>query len=128
MKKTSLLTACLVAASQTYAADYSRVEVCKATISVEMGRDSETMKTEQDGNMPVISYVRDDDLQEFTYRCKFNANQVIWAAYFDEEGGWGRWRDSADFGDAVTYFEVSGTSLLIKNDQLGTKTFSRSDF
>lgn len=128
MQKLSFLVVCLVTAGQTYAADYSRADVCKATISVEMGRDSESMKVEKDGNMPVISYIRDDDLQQFIYRCKFNANQVVWAAYFDEEGDWGRWRDSADFGDAVTYFEVSGTKLLIKNDQSGTKTFSSSNF
>lgn len=128
MKKLSLLMACLVTAGQASAADYSRSEVCKAAIAVEMGRDSETMKTEQDGNIPVISYIRDDDLQKFIYRCKFNANQVVWAAYFDEEGSWGRWRDSADFGDAVTYFEVSGANLIIKNDQLGTRTFSSSNF
>jgi hypothetical protein len=86
------------------------------------------MKTEEDGNTPVISYVRADDLQRFVYRCKFDGNQVIWAAYFDEEGSWGRWRDSADFGDATIKFAVAGSDLLIESDQAGSATFKKSQF
>lgn len=120
-------TAALVCA-QSPAEEFTRADVCKAAIAIEMGRDTSTMKTEEDGNIPVISYVREDDLQRFVYRCKFNGNQVIWAAYFEEERSWGRWRDSAGFGDATIKFAVAGSDLLMKSDQSGAATFTKSQF
>lgn len=86
------------------------------------------MRTDQDGNTPVISYVREDDLQRFVYRCKFNGNRVIWAGYFDDEGSWGRWRDSPEFDDALTKFEVQGAKLVVTNSQMGARTFTKEQF
>ncbi len=110
-----------------YAAEFSRADVCKAVISVEMGRETKTMKSLQEGNFPVISYVREDDLQEFTYRCKFVGFQVYWSGYFDSEGQWGRWRDNLEFDPQYRYRLEFGT-LVIIHSELGEKTFYPSDF
>jgi hypothetical protein len=114
--------------TSAYAADFSQVDVCKATIAIEMGRDNAVMKTEESEGNPVVSYVRSDDLQKFTYRCKFIGNQVIWSAYFNDEGQWGRWRDDSAFDDAKTTFEVRGSELILRNNQLGEKVFTRKSF
>ena len=115
-------------AASAHAAEFSRADICKATIAIEMGRDNAVMKTEESGNNPVVSYVRNDDLQKFTYRCKFIAHQVIWSAYFGDEGQWGRWRDDPAFDDAKTTFEVRGSELVLRNSQLGEKVFTRKSF
>ncbi len=85
------------------------------------------MKSLQEGNFPVISYVREDDLQEFTYRCKFVGFNVYWSGYFDNEGQWGRWRDNLEFDSQYKYRLEFGT-LVIINSERGEKTFYPSDF
>ena len=117
-----------VLSAGVYAADFSRADICKATIAIEMGRDNAVMKTEKSGNNPVVSYVRSDDLQKFTYRCKFIGYQVIWSTYFDEEGQWGRWRDDPASDDAKTTFEVRASELVLRNSQLGEQVFTRESF
>lgn len=117
-----------VLSASASATEFSRVDVCKATIAIEMGRDNAVMKTEESGDSPVVSYIRSDDLQKFTYRCKFNGYQVIWSTYFDDEGQWGRWRDDPAFDDAKTTFETRGNELVLKNSQLGEKVFTRKSF
>lgn len=107
-------------------ADFSPSEVCKAAISVEMGRKAKTMKTTQQ-NPPEISYRRDDG-DIFKYRCKLNGGIVVWRAYFADTGEWGRWRDQFAEGDALTAWSVTGGILTINNDQSGVYTFSKKDF
>lgn len=123
------MCALMVSAISTcgYAAEFSRADVCKAVISIEMGRDTSGMATIQGGNLPVISYVRDDDLQEFTYRCKFVGNYVYWSAYFDNEGQWGRWRDNLEYDSQFTY-KIDGGSLVVNDSQRGESVFVPGDF
>jgi hypothetical protein len=107
-------------------ADFSPSEVCKAAISVEMGRKAKSMKTLQQ-NPPEISYRRDDG-DSFKYRCKLDGGIVVWRAFFADTGEWGRWREQYADGDALTAYSVSGGTLTINNDQSGITTFTKKDF
>ncbi len=127
MKRAACVVMTCAFSAYGYSADFSRTDVCKAVISVEMGRETKTMKSLQEGNFPVISYVREDDLQEFTYRCKFVGNYVYWSAYFDNEGQWGRWRDNLEYDSQFTY-KVNGGSLVVNDSQRGESVFVPGDF
>ncbi|WP_235378765.1 hypothetical protein, partial [Pseudomonas meliae] len=107
-------------------ADFSPSEICKATLSVEMGRKTKTMKTVQQ-NPPEIAYRRNDG-DSFTYRCKLEGERVIWRTFLSDTGEWGRWRQQYSEGDAMTTYSVSNGKLTIMNDQTDTETFRKSDF
>ena len=115
-----------MAASATQAADFSPSEICKAAISIEMGRKTKSMKTVQQ-NPPEISYRRDDG-DSFKYRCKLNGGMVVWRTYFADTDEWGRWREQYADGDAMTSYIVSGDKLTVTNDQAGAATFTKKDF
>lgn len=116
----------LGAAFAAQGADFSPSEICKAAISVEMGRKTKSMKTTQQ-NPPEISYRRDDG-DSYKYRCKLDGGMVVWRSFFADTGEWGRWREQYADGDALTTYRVSGGNLTINNDQAGVTTFTKKDF
>jgi hypothetical protein len=107
-------------------ADFTPSEICKAAISVEMGRKTKTMRTLQQ-SPPEISYQRDDG-DSFKYRCKLNGGVVVWRTFLADTGEWGRWREQYSAGDALTAYSVSGGKLTITNDQADVATFTKKDF
>lgn len=109
------------------AADFSSADICKAAISVEMGRPTKTMKTKNAGSTPEISYRRPDG-DAFRYRCQVSEDRVIWSAFMDDTGEWGRWRTRYSEGDASTTYSISNGVLTISNDQAGDQTFKKKDF
>ena len=109
------------------ARDFSPSDICKSTISVEMGRPVKTMKISKGGENPIVLYRREDgDL--FKYECIINANTVVWRAYFYDEEKWGRWRNRYSEGDAKTSFQNTNGILTITNNQVGEKSFKKTDF
>ena len=116
----------LVAAFAAQGADFSPSEICKAAISVEMGRKAKSMKTAQQ-NPPEISYRRDDG-DSFRYRCKLDGGVVVWRTFLSDTQEWGRWRNQYENGDALTAYSVSGGTLTITNDQADVATFTKKDF
>lgn len=127
--KATLLPIAAAASLATFsaqAADFSASEICKAAISVEMGRKAKSMKTLQQ-NPPEISYRRDDG-DTFKYRCKLDGGIVVWRAFFDDTQEWGRWRERYADGDALTAYSVADGRLTINNDQAGVETFTKKDF
>lgn len=126
------LYACLITltiSTETNAADFTRADLCKAAIAVEMGREVKTMKAGKPlGGDATISYVRADDKKSFRYKCRIEGDSIVWATYFDDEGRWGRWRNSYAEGDAKTTYEAEGNRLTINNDQAGQQSFLKSDF
>jgi len=109
------------------AADFSSADICKAAISVEMSRPTKTMKTKNAGAIPEISYRRPDG-DAFQYRCQVSEDRVIWSAFMDDTGEWGRWRNRYSEGDASTTYSIESGVLTIKNDQSGDQTFKKKDF
>ena len=107
-----------------HAQDFSKEQICKATIAVEMGRQTEGMAVVEGGDTPVISYRRADDGKRFTFGCKVSGNRVVWRGYFHDEKSWGRWRN--DVNDAMVTFTSRGDELTITSDMVGTKTFKHS--
>lgn len=128
--KTSIslaLLASLGLSAAAQAADFSSVDICKAAISVEMGRPTKTMKTKSAGEIPEISYRRPDG-DAFRYRCQVSDDRVIWSAFMDDTGEWGRWRNRYSEGDASTTYSIESGVLTIKNDQSGDQNFKKKDF
>lgn len=98
-------------------------ELCKAGISILMGRDPSIMKIDRtDGAVVYLSYIRPDDRSLWSYRCKIEGNRIIWAS------STGRWRTHPL--DEVITFSVSGDRLHLDeaySDQSTTKaTFTRA--
>ncbi|MGX4728053.1 hypothetical protein [Pseudomonas corrugata] len=128
--KTSIslaLLAALSASATVQAGDFSVADICKAAISVEMGRPTKTMKTNTSGSIPEISYRRPDG-DSFRYRCQVTDDRVVWSGFMDDTNEWGRWRNRYSEGDASTTYTVSNGALTISNDQSGNKTFRKKDF
>ncbi|SHM62722.1 hypothetical protein SAMN05216593_1025 [Pseudomonas asturiensis] len=109
------------------AADFSPAEICKAAISVEMGRPTKSMKTESSSPYPVIYYKRPDG-DSFKYRCQVSETRVVWSTFLTDTGEWGRWRKQYSEGDALTTYAVKNSMLTISNDQSGDQTFKSKDF
>lgn len=76
-------------------------QLCRATISMLMGRDVKTIGVERYSGSPKnrvahVSYVRESDNKQWFQKCKLEDNRVIWASDMPNEG-YHRWRDlSAD--------------------------------
>lgn len=127
MKRSSLLLSLLLG-QPAIAAEFSTADICKAAISLEMGRPVKTMVLETPGDVPVISYIRKDDKQKFIYRCKVQGSRVVWATYFADDNSWGRWRDSDDYEDAKIFFSLNGSELKVKHEHAGPHTYKPADF
>lgn len=124
MKILRVLPLCLVASAHAH--DFTNADLCKAAVAIDMGRDPSIMRTKEAGEIPVISYTRDDG-DAFTYRCKVVGNKIIWSGFID--GQWGRWRDSADYGDTTITYQVSSGTLIIHSDMTETETtYQAKDF
>ena len=112
-----------------FAADFTKADICKATIAVEMGRDSGAMKAgKPGGSETTISYVRANDGKTFKYKCRITSETVVWATYFDDTKSWGRWRDRYAEGDAQTTYKLADNKLVVSNDQSGEQVFEKKDF
>jgi len=110
-----------------HADTFTSADICKAAISVEMGRPTKTMKTKHVEPDPEISYRRSDG-DSFRYRCQVSEDRVIWQTFLTDTNEWGRWRNRYSEGDASTTFSVSNGVLTLSNDQLGDHTFKKKDF
>jgi hypothetical protein len=76
---------------------------------------------------PEISYKRPDG-DSFKYRCKIEADRVVWRTFLTDTREWGRWRENYAAGDAMTTYSVDGGNLKITNDQANPASFKKSDF
>lgn len=122
-----ILISSLSFATAAHAGDFTNAEICKAAISVEMGRPTKTMKTSTVDPYPEIHYRRPDG-DAFKYRCQVSGDRVIWSAFMDDTQEWGRWRNRYSEGDASTTYSISKGILTIMNDQSGDQNFKKKDF
>jgi len=106
---------------------FSKSQICKAGISLVMGKSPSIMKTSVVGDDVKVSYVRPDDQSTWKYKCKVEGSRVIWGA--DP----GRWR--TDPADEPMSYSVTGSGdsarLTVKekyrDGSSNEKTFSLSD-
>lgn len=129
MHKALLLLALCSAPAICHAATFSEADLCKSTVAVEMGRKVGGMHTAKPSDgFPHIWYVRSDDGQKFSYRCRIDGNRVIWSTYFTDTRSWGRWRHDYAAGDAETTYSISGNTLTVHNSDIGSQQFTKDDF
>ncbi len=126
----SAAVASLLLSQAVYAYDFSPVDICKAAIAVEMGRDPKIMRKKSAGEESEISYVRKEDGSKFSYRCKLDGDRVVWKTYFPEEKKWGRWRDGSGVynEDAVITYSTKDGVLKINSTHANPKEFKEADF
>lgn len=96
-------------------------KICKATISMMMGRStaimSDTDASVEDSVFTVkISYVRDDGTP-WSYRCKVSGDTIVWKA---ENGRWRTHPDDEKYhytlnGNVATIVETSGFSGEVRD-------------
>jgi len=122
----ALLAVVIALPGYVQAGGFSSDQLCKAAISMEMGRPVGTMKTMRLGEVPEISYKRSDG-DRFRYKCKVVGDRIIWSAFFTDTSIWGRWREGE--GDAEITFRDEGDTLVVNSSQTGqTETFTPGDF
>ncbi|WP_175133457.1 hypothetical protein [Achromobacter pulmonis] len=98
------------------------VPLCKAAISILMGRPISSMSgSEQDG-LATVSYARASDGDTFKYQCKIEQSRVIWRSLID--GKWGRWRN--DPRDEKVTYKVEGEKLTVFLDDYKRETHTLS--
>ena len=105
-------------------AGFSEQQICKAAISVVMGRDPKIMRIDKvSGGVTYLSYIRADDQTEWSFRCKIAHGRVIWAS------DTGRWRTHSE--DSVIRFSIAGSTLFISerfsDGSSGGKRFRKKD-
>ncbi|MCQ9423462.1 hypothetical protein NRB16_08000 [Pseudomonas sp. LJDD11] len=109
------------------AAEFTPAEICKATISVEFGRDVKIMKAKMAGDNPEVSYSRDDG-DSFKYQCQVSSDTVVWRGFLNDTRSWGRWRTRYSEGDSLLTYRIESSSLTIDSNQAESKTFSKRSF
>jgi hypothetical protein len=106
---------------------FSTAQICKAGISLVMGKPPSIMKTSIAGSEVKVSYVRENDGTTWKYKCKVEGSRVIWGS--DP----GRWR--TDPADEPMSYSVSGSGesarLTVEekyqDGSSNKETFSASD-
>lgn len=91
-------------------------DICRAVISVEMGRDFKTIKYIGDNpEGPKVSYRRPVDNNEYIYGCKFEGDLVYWRPWFGKDEGnfWGRWRDDPSEYDIIYLYNINGKEISL---------------
>jgi hypothetical protein len=108
-------------------AEFSKDQICKGAISVEMYQDVGIMTTVKSGDAPQVTYVRKMDGDRFLYRCKFSGDRVIWSPFFGDNQSWGRWRDGEY--DAVLTYKITDGRLSVHSTETNmTKLFEKREF
>ncbi|WP_288075147.1 hypothetical protein [Pseudomonas sp.] len=126
MKLIGIAGLLLISAAAT-AADFTPAEICKATISVEFGRDVKSMKAKMAGDNPEVSYRRDDG-DSFKYQCQVSEDSVVWRTFLNDTKTWGRWRNRYSDGDAHVTYKIEGSRLDMTSNQSGSESFTKSSF
>ena len=80
----------LLTLNSASAADFSNADICRAAVSIEMSRPTKSMKVDEPGTEPQISYRRPDG-DRFKYRCKIEGDRVVWRTFLNDTKSWGRW-------------------------------------
>jgi hypothetical protein len=109
-------------------AEFTNAQLCKAAISVEMGKKPSIMKVKSSGDLVDLQYVRPNDGTHWKYQCKIiNGNQIMWRTAGDDNtpNRLGRWRDNPL--DSTIKYSVSGNTLTITESDLGDTTFKQSE-
>lgn len=102
---------------------FSAQQICKAAVSVIMGRSPSIMKASTVGSEVKVSYVRSDDGSTWKFKCKLEGSRVMWGS--DP----GRWRTHPD--DERVYYSVSGagaSARLTIEERYGDGSASRESF
>ena len=87
--------------------DFSKSQICRATIGAIMGRDPKIIKMDKaEADVIHVSYIRANDGTAWNQRCRIQGMKVIWATET------GRWRD--DPLDEVISYTVTPTTLTIR--------------
>ena len=85
---------------------FNERQICKAAISIVMGRSPSIMSIDRiEGGVVYLSYVRSNDRSRWHYRCKIQGSKIVWASET------GRWR--TDREDSVITFTISGNTLRV---------------
>ena len=110
-------------ASSTAARAFSTQQICKAAVSVIMGRSPSIMKAITAGSEVKVSYVRPDDGSTWKFKCKLEGSRVMWGS--DP----GRWRTHSD--DERVYYSISGagaSARLTIEEKYGDGSATKESF
>ncbi len=119
-----VMTLLIIQASFANAYEFSETDKCKASLADIFLQSPRTISLDSiKGEVHYLSYIRRDDGEHLSYKCKVKGNQIIWGA--DD----GRWR-THESDDVITY-ETSSDSITINhrypNNSVSRKVYSYND-
>jgi|GEM_PF-5628330 len=92
-------------AKQHGTVDVSKPAIAKYAISALMGKPASDMKVKTQGTIYIVSYIRTNDGEHFSYKIKFAGNNIIWG------NADGRWRDGV--ADEKLSFSAKKSNVFI---------------
>lgn len=115
-----LLTAC----GESTDTNYAEKDICRAAISLVMGRSLDTVSIDSSsGSQFNLSYTRPEDGSNWSYKCKVEGNSILWGA--DD----GRWRDADE--DSKLSFTIQEVLTVVEGFSDGSKktaVYDHTDF
>ncbi|MCF8128314.1 MAG: hypothetical protein K9N10_07345 [Deltaproteobacteria bacterium] len=100
---------------------YSDAEICKGVIAAVMGRDPSIITASSGSdNVVALSYKRESDGTNWSYRCKVDGGAALWAS------DTGRWRN--DPADSKITLSLSDNEDLVVTETYGDGSNSKSEF
>jgi hypothetical protein len=109
-----------VAQKQLPSDKYSDQEICKAVIARVMGRDPTIIRASHGtDNIVALSYNRQSDGKNWTYRCEVDGGSAVWAS------DTGRWRTAP--ADSKIELSLSDGDLVVK-ETYGDGSSSETQF
>lgn len=84
--------------------------VCRAAISMIMGRPVLSITSRLKGGVVYTKYIRSNDHAVWENRCYLDGSRVVWSSF--GKGATGRWRK--DSGDSLIQFSVNTSNMTLK--------------
>lgn len=103
---------------------FTKKQIAKATISGIMGRPIKPIKVNESGDIFLVSYIRQDDNQLFSYKVKVDGNIIVWGSSD------GRWR-THKFDSKIKYSSTKDKLIIIESFNDGSSSkyeYFKKDF
>jgi hypothetical protein len=89
----------------------SNTNLCRAGIALTMGRPLQSLTGNESNGIVTVSYVRQLDSSEWSYRCRIEGDKIIWGNVN------GRWRTGP--ADDILRYSVGASSLAVSETNSG---------
>lgn len=95
--------------------DFKYEDIAKYAMASIMGQPPSIIKVNKNEDKYIVSYIRKSDSQKFSYKIKFEGNQIIWANID------GRWR-THELDEKISFSEEDSKIKIIQTFNDGSES------